>query len=118
MGGALLQQHNRDTQKFAMKCSYMEANGRGIRVFKQPITDPGKNSKAGKLDVIRLTNGKLATTTIPVDPDGKPVWNALPNSEMVTVFEDGYITKAYTLEEVRKNASIEPVKHVVVPTVK
>ncbi len=49
MGGALLQQHNRDTQKFAMKCSYMEANGKGIRVFKSPITDPGKKAKQESL---------------------------------------------------------------------
>lgn len=106
MGGALLQQHNRDTQKFAMKCSYMEAGGVGIRVFKRPVTDPGKNSKAGKLDVIRSTNGSLCTVAIPTGEDGRPVRAWMPNSEMVTVFEDGKIKHEYSLNEVRSNAAI------------
>src|SRR5579864_6602612 len=57
MGGALLQQHNRDTLKFAMKCShiYRTVNGKqvSVDVFKDPVTDHGKVSKAGRLDLIR-----------------------------------------------------------------
>lgn len=100
MGGALLQQHNRDTQKFAMKCSYMEADGKHIDVFKEPITDPGKNSKRGRLDTIRRSDGTIAT------------YKLLPNerqsvaSIMETVFENGEIMREYTLEEVRKNAAL------------
>lgn len=56
-GGGLLQQLNRDTQKCAFKCSYVE--GENIHpetweseqwtrdVFKDPVTDPGKQSKKG-----------------------------------------------------------------------
>ena len=39
MGGALLQQLNRDTQKFAFKCSAAELNGKWQAVFKDPVTD-------------------------------------------------------------------------------
>ena len=60
MGGALLQQHNRDTQKFAMKCSniYREMTIDGVtetvsvEVYKDPVTDHGKVSKAGRLDLV------------------------------------------------------------------
>lgn len=49
MGGALLQQLNRDTQRFALKCSAARIDGRWIDVWKQPVTDPGKLSKRGRL---------------------------------------------------------------------
>jgi nicotinamide phosphoribosyltransferase len=51
MGGALLQKVDRDTQKFAIKCSMIVANGAGRDVYKDPVTDPGKKSKAGYLDL-------------------------------------------------------------------
>jgi nicotinamide phosphoribosyltransferase len=53
MGGGMLQKVDRDTQKFAMKCSSICVNGIWRDVFKDPITDPGKASKKGKLDLIR-----------------------------------------------------------------
>ena len=48
-GGYLLQSLNRDTQKFAMKCSAAKVNGEWIDVYKQPITDQGKESKRGRI---------------------------------------------------------------------
>lgn len=54
MGGALLQQVHRDTYKFAMKVSYAEfTNGESVNVKKHPTLDSGKNSKAGKLMLIK-----------------------------------------------------------------
>lgn len=55
MGGALLQQVNRDTLKFAMKCSAVRVNGEWRDVYKDPITDPGKTSKKGRVETV--TNG-------------------------------------------------------------
>ena len=58
MGGASLQGSaantiNRDTQKFAFKASAIGI-GDSIRdVYKDPITDSGKRSKRGRLDMIR-----------------------------------------------------------------
>lgn len=67
MGGALLQMVNRDTQKFAMKCSAAQINGEWVDVFKEPVTDPGKTSKKGILDtsnhVIRYENGSIINKT-------------------------------------------------------
>jgi nicotinamide phosphoribosyltransferase len=51
MGGALLQALDRDTQKFAMKCSSVKVNGEWIDVQKDPITDAGKKSKAGRVNL-------------------------------------------------------------------
>lgn len=64
MGGALLQIVNRDTQKFAMKCSAAMINGEWVDVFKDPITDSGKKSKKGRFMVVR-ENGQIKT--VPYD---------------------------------------------------
>ena len=53
MGGALLGAPQRDDQKFAMKCSAALVNGEWVDVFKDPITDPGKRSKKGRLELVR-----------------------------------------------------------------
>lgn len=66
MGGALLQIVNRDTQKFAMKCSAALIDGQWVDVFKDPITDPGKKSKSGRFMLINDDNG---IKTIPYDED-------------------------------------------------
>lgn len=64
MGGALLQQVNRDTCSFAMKCSSIDINSQQRNVFKDPITDQHKKSKAGRLDLILNQNGKFQTVNI------------------------------------------------------
>ena len=48
-GGSLIQKVDRDTQKCAYKCSYGIINGESVDIFKQPVTDPGKESKKGRL---------------------------------------------------------------------
>ena len=48
MGGALLQQVNRDTQKFAQKLHLVSVNGDTYGVNKNPIDDAGKASKKGR----------------------------------------------------------------------
>ncbi|WP_020561090.1 nicotinate phosphoribosyltransferase [Thiofilum flexile] len=57
MGAGLLQKVNRDTLSFAMKASAIRIQGQWQDVYKQPITDPGKNSKRGRLAVVRTAEG-------------------------------------------------------------
>lgn len=57
MGGELLQKVNRDTQKFAMKASAICINGQWRDVYKDPLTDPGKRSKRGRLALIKDAAG-------------------------------------------------------------
>lgn len=95
MGGALLQKLDRDTQKFAFKCSEAIVDGKPIRVFKDPVTDRGKRSKAGRLSLVQR-EGKLIT-----------VEGEQPDDLLEPVFENGAILRRFTLEEVRRNAARE-----------
>ncbi len=103
MGGGLLQQHNRDTHKFAMKCSSVTVNGKSVDVFKDPIDDHGKGSKKGRLDLIMDFDGKFEKlTTVPIVG-----WHLHdPNSVMRTVFLDGESLNETTLDEVRARANV------------
>lgn len=56
-GGGLLQKMNRDTHKFAFKCSAVDVGGVMREVIKTPVTDPGKKSKAGRLALERTPTG-------------------------------------------------------------
>ncbi len=109
MGGALLQKIDRDTQKYALKCSYAEIDGQPVMVQKRPkelnssgeMVDSFKISKAGKLKLIR-ENGNYKTVRSDEFPELK--------DELVTVFESGKIIKEYTFEEIRENAAISTEK--------
>ena len=52
-GGGLLQKLNRDTCRYAFKCSAATMNGVERDVYKQPATDSAKQSKRGRLKLIR-----------------------------------------------------------------
>lgn len=86
MGGGLLQHCDRDTQKFAMKCSAMEVNGVWRDVYKSPETDPSKQSKAGLLDTISKDG---IVQTIAVEPSEFDPLYGVQHSMMQTVFSDG-----------------------------
>ena len=101
MGGQLLQGLNRDNLKWAMKCSSITVNGECRDVFKDPITDHGKVSKAGRLDLIQLgVQDDFAYVTVKLD-SGKIAWN---NSVMKTVYENGEVLVEDTLDEIRARA--------------
>ncbi len=101
MGGALLQQVDRDTQKFAMKCSCVCVEGKYRDVYKDPITDLGKTSKKGQLGLFMggsnplMNEGKSYVT--------RKIESAQDEKEnlLKTVFSAGEIIQEYTLEEIR-----------------
>lgn len=99
-GGGLLQDVNRDTQKYAFKCSYALIDGESVDVSKDPITDPGKKSKAGRLDLIKTSDGEYKTVAL---KDGQ---EAHPDSVMNTVFEWGDILYHTTFDECRARMAI------------
>ena len=103
MGGALLQQLDRDTQKFAMKCSSALVNGKWIDVQKDPITDSGKKSKAGRVQLWTNSGGEFASgVTAPTGWTDRGIgeWtNALQE-----VFRDGKLVQEITFDQVRANA--------------
>lgn len=105
MGGALLQKVDRDTQKFAFKCSSITINGEEIDIRKNPIeiNENGervasfKKSKAGRLKLV-YSNGSWETIEHSHDEVG---------DELIEVFLDGYIKKEWTFEEIRERAQVE-----------
>jgi nicotinamide phosphoribosyltransferase len=103
MGGALLQQIDRDTQRFAMKCSSVQVNGEWIDVQKDPVTDSGKKSKAGRVNLYTNTGGEFASgVTAPTGWTDKGIggWtNALEE-----VYRDGKLIRNMTFDEVRANS--------------
>jgi nicotinamide phosphoribosyltransferase len=92
MGGALLQQVNRDTQRFAYKVSEATLNGVAVPVCKDPITDPGKRSKSGRFALVKQ-GGKFATVPAPARGD-----------LLETVFENGRLLRDQTFDDVRSRA--------------
>ena len=101
MGGALLQIVDRDTQKFAMKCSAMQMNGKWVDVVKDPITDPGKKSKAGRVTLWE-SGGEYQSGV--EQPKGWVDRGMFWSDALETVFIDGKLFNEITFDEVRANA--------------
>lgn len=99
MGGGLIQQHDRDTQKMAMKCSSVCINGKWVDVFKNPVTDTEKVSKKGRLDLIRDEEGVFKTVKLSDEQkEGE-------NSELKLAYENGNIFTNDSLENIRERVS-------------
>jgi nicotinamide phosphoribosyltransferase len=96
-GGGLLQKLNRDTLKFAFKCSSVVVDGEQRDVYKDPITDTGKSSKRGRL--------KLITKAGAHGPVFETVAESDPGDDLLrTVYLNGEVTREYDFEAVRRNA--------------
>ncbi len=114
-GGWLMQQHDRDTQGWAVKCSQitlLKSNPNNCvdiydykctidkitrDVFKDPITDPGKTSKKGELTLWYNKKSKdYKTESIHTQFESIHVIDALQ-----TVYKNGEIFNQQTLEEIR-----------------
>jgi nicotinamide phosphoribosyltransferase len=102
MGGALLQIVDRDTQKFAMKASSAEINGEWVNVVKDPITDAGKKSKAGRVTLWRSGREYFSSVEKPKTWTDYGVGDATEVLE--EVFRDGKLVKEITFDQVRANA--------------
>jgi len=103
MGGQLLQGLNRDTLRFALKCSSIKQLGKNVDVSKDPITDPGKKSKAGRLDLIKWvnpTNQEVKFQTVRLRDE--EIQNEF--SYMRTVFENGNILVDEDMKTIRARA--------------
>ena len=97
-GGGLVQQCNRDTQRFAMKCSWIKRNDTCSPVQKKPVSDPTKNSKAGKLQLFER-KGNYRTGK---DVDYDRHWRRV----LIPFFKNGRTLVDERLSEIRERASI------------
>lgn len=80
MGGALLQQVNRDTLRFKYAASAIQRDGVWQPISKHPKGAPWKASIGGRLKLVKDGN---SYKTVTEDQPG--------NNELITVFEDGNI---------------------------
>lgn len=99
MGGALLQQVNRDTLGYAMKACEMVINQQRTDIYKQPATDSAKRSKRGRQAVVQNDIGIFAKREDEL-VDGEvnllqPVWI------------NGELIRDISFEEVRANAALK-----------
>jgi nicotinamide phosphoribosyltransferase len=100
-GGALLQVVNRDTYKFAQKVSAVKVAGEWIGIKKDPITDPGKASKAGRLlTVIDNVTGSYDTIQL------KNYDSSMHTTAMHMVYDHGTLGSWDTLDEIRARCAV------------
>jgi nicotinamide phosphoribosyltransferase len=82
-----------------MKATYVEINGEGREIFKDPITDDGtKKSATGLLCVETLPDGSIGLYD-------KVSWNTEDTGLLQTIYKDGVFHNQTTLTEIRKKIS-------------
>ncbi|AMU74024.1 nicotinate phosphoribosyltransferase [Mycobacteroides abscessus] len=99
VGSFTYQYNTRDTFGSAMKATWVEVDGRGVNLLKDPVTDDGtKKSATGRLAVLRKSKafgGQMFLVE-------KAVLFAELNSLLRPVWEDGKFIKRQTFSDVRK----------------
>lgn len=103
-GGGLLQKFNRDTFKFAFKCSMIEIDGEVRDVRKTPMefnkngeyVKSSKYSKSGRLQLIERPGGTFDTIDTN-ESDIKPRFYHLK-----TIFKNGELVDETTFDEIRQ----------------
>lgn len=102
IGSFTYQFNTRDTFGFAMKATYVEVNGEGREIFKDPITDDGiKKSAKGLLQVKEVTisgshgfKGIVLVDQVSWEEEGKGL--------LETLYENGEFHINDTLNEIRE----------------
>ena len=102
MGGALLQKLDRDTQKFAFKCSAIKLGANPWQdVYKEPMAG-GKTSKRGILQLVHENGG---FQTIRADSRLEAGQRLRHDQKYLkTVYVNGRMPNSYTLADVRQRA--------------
>ena len=115
MGGGLLQQVDRDTQKFAMKAASTSRRvATGLRedgpfgrlehfdIVKDPITDPGKKSKTGRVTLWDNGAGEFQSSVTQPNTwtDKGMEWK----ESLVLVYWNGNLHNEITFDQVRANS--------------
>jgi nicotinamide phosphoribosyltransferase len=94
IGSFTYQYNTRDTFGFAMKATYIEVNGEGRPIFKDPITDDGTKKSAKGLIKVYEQNGTLMykdECTLDEEKEGL----------LTTVFKDGHLMQEQSLQDIR-----------------
>ena len=96
VGSFTYQFNTRDTFGFAMKATYVEVEGEGREIFKNPITDDGtKKSATGLLSVFRGEDNLAYQLHDHCD------WATEAKGELQTIYKNGQFENQTTLTEIR-----------------
>lgn len=114
MGGALLQKVDRDTQKFAFKCSSIIINGEEVDVRKNPIeidengdiTESFKKSKSGRLNLKKRLIEMNKDEQMEYFEEFFTEEHSKDDKDdlMITIFKNGNMIKEWNFEEIRERA--------------
>jgi nicotinamide phosphoribosyltransferase len=114
IGSFTYQYNTRDTFGFAMKATYCEVlhNGNGKpsklearEIFKDPITDDGtKKSAKGLLQVYKVKGAHGMSDYLLKD---QCTWEEEAKGELKTIFEDGIVNDAISLDKIRETLKKE-----------
>lgn len=100
IGSFTYQYNTRDTFGFAMKATYVEVDGEGREIFKDPITDDGtKKSAKGLLKVARQY--EQYTLIDQVD------WRQEDQGYLQTIFREGHFFNKINLQQIRNKLKDE-----------
>ena len=94
VGSYSYQYVTRDSNSSAVKSTYVEKNGKGVNVFKDPATDSKKKSACGLLRIERV-DGKL----VQYDQQSR---EQEQQGLLEVVFENGKLVKETSLAEIRQ----------------
>lgn len=97
VGSFTYQYNTRDTFGFAMKATYVEVDGVGREIFKDPITDDGVKKSAKGL--LRL---KVASDGDTYFLEDQCTWKEEATGLLKTIYKDGQFENQTTLTEIRK----------------
>lgn len=95
IGSFTYQYNTRDTFGFAMKATYVEVNGEGREIFKNPVTDDGTKKSATGLLSVHKENGELVLKD-------KQSWEEEGSGILQTIYADGKFYNQTSLSEIKR----------------
>jgi nicotinamide phosphoribosyltransferase len=102
MGGALLQKLDRDTFKYAHKCSALRIDGEWRDVYKDPATDPGKRSLRGRVGTFHIGTG----VGINKHAAGPLVNGSDSDNLLQLVYDNGRLVREQNFSDIRALANL------------
>lgn len=101
IGSFTYQYNTRDTFGFAMKATYVEVDGEGREIFKDPITDDGtKKSAKGLISVFLDDNMEYFM-------QDQCNWDAEDSGELKPIYTNGSFEMRTTLNQIREQLNLK-----------
>lgn len=97
IGSYTLNMNSRDTLGFAAKGTYCEVDGKGIEIYKDPITDSGMKKSAKGLLAVHIDYDNQGELILSDEVN----WEEEKSGELKEIFRDGNLINQTTLTKIR-----------------